>query len=400
MAKPLAELFDKAVRDDKPVEQLTLAVMRDTVFPQMVSAGLSVLADHQREMLGGTFDPGDTLGYFTKGFLQALSEQSVLKLGNAQAWFPIYKALLHAAAARPDLIVKGATDDRNAEAVRDLIKGVAGLLGNQPFPYTRDTAIDLALVVVDVLRKELPSRTSDPWELLIPAALKAAIEGLRNGGTDFRKLAQDEVAAVIRVVLQQVAATPGMIIGPTSSVEIQEIITAIARAMVADDKFLVSKDGWTRIAAVAATAAARNPGKLFNISTVAPEGQLASLLISKVLGKASSGFAKPSDTRSKGVVLFGETLVNAIKDTLTAAAGNARGAFDQKDRIQGLIDQLNGLVNPDRQLTKTPQGAVVLYPIGAADWSFLFRILIVDLFANGPRTYTDEELKNFLSGRR
>jgi hypothetical protein len=63
--------------------------------------------------------------------------------------------------------------------------------------------------------------------------------------------------------------------------------------------------------------------------------------------------------RSGDVVLFGDTLVQAIEDTLTAAAGNAVGALTNIGQIDSLVDRLNKMVaDPGK-------------PIGAADWSWL-----------------------------
>lgn len=392
MATPLAELFAAAVKAEKPVDQLTLMVVRDTVFPKMVSAGLEVLVEHQKSVLGAAFDPDDTLGYFTRGFLQALSAQPVTKLGSAEAWLPIYKSLLRAAAAKPGLIVKGADNDANAAVFRKLITEVATTLADEPWPYTADTAIDLGVIVIEAVQKELPNRTSDPWVLLIPSALDAVVKGLRAGGDSFKKLTQPDVGAILRVILTRAAATPGMLV-PGASTEVQLIVTAVATAMAQDDKFLISADGWTTIAATAAAAAARNPGKLFGISSATPEGELAAKLITRVLASASTSFTNAAEMRSKGVVLVGETLVMAIEDTLTAAAGNARGALDNIDKITLLVDQLNDMVVVDRNMGKTKSGK---NPIGAADWNWLFRNLIADVFEKGLDKYDEQELRNML----
>ncbi len=381
VAKPLATLFSQAVKSKDPATQLTLSNFRDTIFPQMVSAGLKAISDHQKELLGSDFDPTSALGSLTQGFLQALSLQpvSALAQGDPKAWLPIYQSLLRSIAASANLIVPGTTADD--KLFQNLISGIATTLSAPPPPYRSDTAINLGLVVVDALQQNLPTRTQEPWILLVPSALNAVVRGLKNTSMPINTLSQNELSTVIRVVLAQVAATPGMITGNNSSTELQAIISSVASAMAQDSRFLIGEDGWAEIAAAAASAAAKNPGKLFNINNATPGGQLASKLISQVLAGAATSV---SATRAPNVVLFGDTLVGAIKDTLTAAAGNAIGAATNINQITTLINQLNKLV------------ADPLRPIGAADWSWFYRNLIADAFDKGALNLTDDQLRQML----
>jgi hypothetical protein len=392
VASPLAALFQQAIDTNSYADQLRWINIRDNVLPKMVSAGLSALADHQEELLGAPFDPNDTLGYFTKGFLGALSQTSVLKLGDPEAWVPIYHAMLQAVVARPNLLIKVGNGDANAQAIQDLVGNLAATLDKAPLPYSGDTAIDLGLVVIDELQKTLPTRTSDPWINLVPSALRAVVQGL-SAAPSTANLPAAELSAVVRVVLNQIAATPGMIVGnsaTSSSIELQAIISAVATAMAQDKTLLVSSDGWAAIAATAAQVAARNPGKLFSISDATPEGQLAGVLISQLLTKAAQGFA---NGRASGVVLFGDTLVGAIQDTLTAAAGNAKGALVNTGQMLALVDQLNGLVAEGLPVAGKPPPA---NPISAADWSWLYRNLIAGVFDKGTLAYTDDQLRGML----
>jgi hypothetical protein len=380
VAKPLSDLFASSTKAGDFAAALQWSNIRDTVLPRMISIGLEALAEHQQELLGASFDPNRTLGYFTQGFLAALSQQPVANLGTAQGWLPIYQALLKAAASKPNLLVPGTTAD--AQMIQNLIAGLAGKLQPvPPIPFTTASALGLAEVVVDVLQKSVPARTSDPWLLLVPTALQAVVEGLQKPGASLAAVAQDQLIAIVRVVLQQASVTPGMIVGNGSSAEVQAIIAAIAGAMARDTKLLISEQGWMQIAATATAVAAKNPGKLFSISDATPEGQLAGKLIGKLLASASASFGA---ARSANAVLFGDTLVGAVADTLTAAAGNARGALENIDQTTVLIDQLNKLVADPKR------------PIGAADWSWLYRNLIADVFDKGTLKYTDDQLRGML----
>lgn len=383
VAKPLADMFAEAVSAPEPGAKLTVSLLRDRVFPQMVSAGLTALAEHEQALLGDTFDPNKAVGALTKGFLQSLAKQPVNELakGDPQAWLPVYQSLLRSVAASANVIVPGTAV--NEKLFQTLIEGMATTLATAPLPYDSETFINLGLVVVDSLEKNLPSRTQDPWVLLVPSALKVVVEGLNKGGSSIASIALDDLNGIVRVILAQVAATPGMLVGNTASVEVQAIISGVASAMAKDKNLLISSDGWTQIAAAAASAAARNPGKLFAIGDATPEAQLANKLITTVLTKAAAGLGS---TRSSSVVLFGETLVGAIKDTLTAAAGNAKGALQNIDIINVLIDRLNKLVADPAK------------PIGAADWSWLYRNLVADAFDKGTFSYTDEQLRKMLYG--
>lgn len=385
VAKPLASLFSQAVKANDPALQLTLSNFRDTIFPQMVSAGLEAISDNQKELLGSVFDPAGALGSLTQGFLQALSLQpvSALAQGDPKAWLPIYQSLLKSIASSANLIVPGTTAD--AALFQKLISGLATTLSTTPPPYKSDTAMNLGIVVVDAIQQNLPTRTRDPWILLVPSALDAVVKGLQNTSVPISALAQDDLSAVVRVVLTQVAATPGMITGNGASTELQAIVSSVAGAMAQDNRFLVSEDGWVQIAAAAAAAAARNPGKLFRIDDATPGGQLAGKLIAQVLASAATSLGT---TRTPNVVLFGDTLVGAIENTLTAAAGNAIGAAANIGQITALIDRLDRLVADPQK------------PIGAADWSWLYRNLIADAFDKGALSFTDDQLRKMLFDRR
>ena len=381
VAKPLATLFSQAVKAKDPATQLTLSTFRDTIFPQMVAAGLKAITDHQKELLGSAFDPASALGALSQGFLQALSLQpvSALAQGDPKAWLPIYQSLLKSVAVSANLIVPGTTADD--KLFQNLISEIATTLSTPPLPYKSDTAINLGLVIVDALQQNLPTRTQDPWILLVPSALNAVVQGLKNTSVPINTLAQNELSAVIRVVLAKVAATPGMITGNNSSTELQAIISSVASAMAQDKRFLISEEGWAEIAATAASAAAKNPGKLFNISDATPKGQLASKLIAQVLASEATSL---SGVRAANVVLFGDTLVGAINDTLTAAADNAIGAATNIDEITALVNQLNKLVADPQK------------PISAADWSWLYRNLIKVAFDKGTLNFTDDQLRQML----
>jgi len=147
---------------------------------------------------------------------------------------------------------------------------------------------------------------------------------------------------------------------------------------------LITPAGWQQIASVAAATAAQNPARLFKLNDASPEGQLASSLISQLLTTAAKGFA---NGRANGVVLFGDTLVSAIEETLKAAAGNAVAAAANQQQLATLVTRLNALATDPAQ------------PIGAAEWSWLFRNLVAVVLETGALDFTDEQLRTMLSKR-
>lgn len=380
MAQPLVDLYDKAA---SPAEEITWEAIRDTVLPQMIQAGLTVLSQNQKQILGKEFDTNSGLGALTQAFVQGVATVPFTKIGTPEAWIPVYQSLLKTIANQPGLLIKGSSD--SDQFFSSLLGKVAGKLAETPVPYNGTAAIELGALVLDQLATRLPAAGGIKWDAVATAAIAQVVDGLKDGGPTVSTLMPDTLGAVVKAILTQVADTPAMIAGRGSTVEVQAIVASVAKAMAQDTSALISPAGWQRIASVAAATAAQNPARLFKLNDATPEGQLASNLISQLLTEASKGFV---NGRAGGVLLFGETLVSAIEETLTAAAGNAVAAAKNQQQLTTLVTRLNALASDPNE------------PIGAAEWSWLFRNLVADVLDKGSLAYTDDQLRTMLYKRQ
>jgi hypothetical protein len=376
LAQPLVNYYD---RETDPAAQLNWIAIRDTVFPQMVEAGLTALSNNEKQLLGKQFDPNDRLGALTQAFLQSVSTIALTRIGSPQAWVPVYQSILKTIAAKPSLFAKGNSEDD--KFFSKFLGDVAGKFADSPPPFDGQSAINLGVTILDQLAAGLPSRGGNPWDTVAASAISQIVDGLKAGGTTVSTLLPDALTGVLKAILTEVTITPGMILGKGSSVEVQAIVASIAKAMAQDTGALITQSGWEQIASVAASTAAQNPGKLFKLDDATPEGQLATGLISQLLTAASKGFA---NGRSTGSVLFGDTLVSAIEQALKAAAGNATAALTNEQQITTLVMRLNGLTSDSTK------------PIGAAEWSWLFQNLVADVLDKGSLNCTDDQLRAML----
>jgi hypothetical protein len=372
ISKPLVDLFAEA----DPLEQLTWLNIRDTVFPKLVQAGIETLAAHQKELLGRDFDPNKLAGAMTSAFLKGLVQSNLTDLGKAEAWLPVYRSLLDVIATRPGLVIGASTEP----FFQQLLANVATQLKDVPPPFNQGRSVDLVGAVVGALSKDVPWVKDERWDATVVAVVKQVADGLKNGAGAGGLTDRATVTAILQTVLGTIATTPGMVLGNDSSKEVQAIVGVIARAM-STDTHLLTKPDWQRIAAVAAAEAARNPARLFKINDPTPEAQLANAMIQAILNTVSSDLA---NGRAKGAVLFGQTLVDAICETLKVAAGNATKAMANQKKLETLIANLNALAQSNDPT------------IGAEEWLWLFRKLVAGVLDGGKADYTPQELSDML----
>jgi hypothetical protein len=140
------------------------------------------------------------------------------------------------------------------------------------------------------------------------------------------------------------------------------VLTAVAAAMKADTKLLLSGDDWLEIAKVVAEEAAANPARLFRLNLGDPDDVQAAKLISTIL-KSAGAIIKTPDLQGK-TVCFGKTLRETIIIVLRTTSGNSQAAEEHLDKIEKLIKKLNEFVAQNH------------LKYGNKEWLRLFRILL------------------------
>ncbi|TCT02368.1 hypothetical protein [Aquabacter spiritensis] len=380
MTLPLAQDFARSAPDDV-LARIALTRLRDDVLPRMVAAGLDVVAQNQRALLGAAFDPAKTAGALTQAFLAAVQGREFATLAQPEGWVPVYQALLRGVAARAEAVIPGtgAPEDFYRGVLSKVAIAAAGLR-----PLAPGWEVAIVVAALEGLNDNLPFRVKTPWADLAGTAIQQFVGGLGQGlnaGTPLESIFTPELfTGLVKLVLAKVAATPGMLTGDGQ--ELRSLTATLAAAFAADTTLLVSPEGWKTIVATLLDEAARNPGRLFGLDGAAPEQHLATRIVARILAQAET--ALKVSGRADGAVLLGDTLADAICETLKVAAGNADRAAKNLPALDALLVRLNALaVAPaDR--------------IGAREWLFLFRTLVAGALDTGTLPASDADLRKLL----
>jgi hypothetical protein len=376
---------------------------------------LQTLSDRQLEFLGSEFGENTAAGAVTQQILGAALAIEADDFDIRRAFSPsgltlVYTAALDAAATHPELFVSG--EGEGAIVRQDLLRGVAGAMKVAPFPFraadgetdaARMLGNSLAHVAIDVAvahasRLLMAEHAGeDPWNIVsrqiiqeIMTGFNEAVGGLVDARTSagaaaqpgnpfLRLFNQDQAISIVRLIATQAAATPQMLTGNSAKPEVREIAKAVATFLADPETRLASSQDWMLVVAVAVEEAAKNPDTL--IARVAGphaacENYLAVHVVRILLASASSALRASADApsgRQRGVVLFGETLREALIATLRVTADNA-AVLAQGPRhlelLQEFLDQL-------QQFTQAQGG------LGAGEWLWLYKRFVAHVIVLG-----------------
>ncbi len=354
----VAKLFEgvtKPIVDSLPgtiYEQIEYRKVVDALAGPSAEAAFKILSENTENYLGKDFSEDKALGAVTAALFEEVGkisgEGSFVKVFSEQGVIRIYQAGLGVAVERPGLFI-GQGDSADKQLYKDLLNGTAEILQKHP-RFKGPVGSSLAAMAVEVVGHNAPSllklNPGEPWEKVAIAAIGQVTatlsEALENPGPDglpkgaLKAFSDEQLLGLGRVVLAQVAQTPGML--GTKKIELQNIISGVAEAMAKDDNLLLSADEWLTIAGVAAAKAAANPGRLFGISTDDHANAIAVTVIGSVLKVA--GNAWTSGGRSDRPLLFGETLNAALTAVIDAMGGNITGVYEHPDIVDRFFNDL------------------------------------------------------------
>ena len=350
VTKPIVESLPDSI-----TQQIIYRDLVDALAGPSAEAAFRLLAENTETYLGKNFANDKALGAVTSALFGEISatahDGSIINVFSEQGVIRFYQAGLGVAVERPELFI-GDDDSAKAELFRDLLSGAANTLHTYP-RLNGPVGASLAAMLLEVVGQNAPAllklHPDDPWEKVAIALLEDVTHGLSEAlekGT-LKNFSDGQLLEFLRVILEQVAQTPGML-GIDRS-EAQAIVAGIAEAMSADDNLLLSPDEWIKIAAVAAQKAAANPGRLFGLSAADDPGEaLAVTLIKAVLEVA--GEAWTPDGRSDQPLLFGETLASALEALIEALAGNVTAVAAQSDLVDQFLNNLleKASANPEK----------------------------------------------------
>jgi hypothetical protein len=406
--KPLVDNFSNG-----NIERKTLNDMRDLLLGPMAQEAINAVVRHQRQFLGTRFAKDKGLGAVTEALLQTLAEEGdVRNASEREVWIKVYGSILDAAIERPELFA-GKGPDGTPAFGRELLKTAATRLKELTPPFNQSVAAAVTADAIGVLSRHtvILFDQDEPWEKVADKAVGNVLasigEGMRDGlqeetlsdGTIIegeailrRVFSEDQVVALVKIVTEQVAKTPGMVTDRYTRDEIKGLVAGIARSISDSNRSLLSSEDWLEVAALVAEEAAKNPGRLFKIvnddgSAVSPEEEFAVRLIKKLLGAAAEDFRMRG--RQKGSVLFGETLRMVIVETLETASGNVEAAINNEEALIEFVNRINGL-----------QG-VNATSFGRSEWLLIFRryLKLVLLSEDGKeliKNLSDKDLKELI----
>jgi hypothetical protein len=369
--KPLTANFENG-----KIERATLHDFRDLLLGPMTQAAIQAVARNQDAFLGDKFDKDKPLGALTGAILSIIANEKTAGGGqrwniadnvlDRTVWLKVYTACLDVAVQRPELFVGKRQDDTSIFA-RDLVKTVADGLNQMTPPFAAEVAAAVASNAITVLSRHTVILFDEkaPWDEVargavgsvltsVAAGMKAGLKSETVGGATTtgeeilkRVFSQDEVAALIHIVVEQAAKTPQMIVGSGERDEVKALVAGVARAISDSNRSLLSGDDWLEVAALLAEQAAKNPGRLFKLvpanQAASPDEDLAVKIIATLLQAAAADLKARG--RGKGSVLFGTTLKEVIVETLALAGDNAAAAATKagQDALIALIKRINKL---------------------------------------------------------
>ncbi|MBN2428784.1 MAG: hypothetical protein JXK94_10645 [Deltaproteobacteria bacterium] len=329
VTKPIVDSLPTSI-----AEQLVYRDLVDALAGPSAEAAFRLLAENTETYLGKNFGDDKALGAVTAALFEQIKVTthggSIVDVFSEQGVIHLYQACLGVAVERPELFT-GVDNSAKVKLLKELLSGAAATLRGNPV-FEGPVGAALAAMALEVVGENAPAllklNPDEPWEKVALTALVQVTTGLSDALNNLdadglpkgalKSFSSGQLFELGRVVLTQVARTPGML-GIRRS-EVQSIIAGMAEAMAEDDNLLLSADEWTMIVAVAAQKAAANPGRLFGLSVEDQEGALAVKVVKSILNTAGDAWAAGGRTGKS--LLFGETLEAALEVVLHSLAGN------------------------------------------------------------------------------
>lgn len=400
---------------NQEIDRKTLNEFRDLLLGPMAQEAINAVVRNQKRFLGSRFAKDKGLGAATEAILRTVAEEgNIRNVATREMWINVYGAVLDVAIQRPELFA-GKSRTETSVFGRDLVQVVAKRLKEMTPPFTASVAAVAATDAIGVLSRHagIFFDRDDPWEVaagkmvdhILTSISTGMQEGLRDGtpgegrvldGASVltRLFSEDQVNALVRIVIDQVARTPGMLTGGDQRDEVKALVSGIARAISNKNGHLLSPEDWLEVVATVAEEAAKNPGRLFRITAdegqpIDPDDEVAVRIISSLLTAAAADFSTRG--RAGGAVLFGETLRKVMIDALSAVADivHMDTATDTERDLIALVERINRFRDAE------PGG------FGCREWLRIFNIYLklVLVSENGTQlvdNLSDEELRHLI----
>lgn len=382
---PIIEAVDRGDQDGQRWFDL-----RDEFLGPVAEAAIGALARNQAAFLGEDFAPGTRAGELARSVLLAVKDDGIADDLGVEGLTRAWGAMLDAVLSRPELFLGSGEHDGDVLTRRVLVGAVTTLRSSSP-PFDRELASSLlastfdvlganaALIVGDVDAGDWSTALAEVGGVLVEEVAAGLADGVRRGDDPRilqRLFDREQADELLRIVLTEVTANPGMIVGGAAP-EVRTLVTIVGEAMGRQQSLLMSGREWLQVVEDVARVVAANPGRLISVDGLVPaEEQLLHRLLRALLTAAADAAALG---RAGGSVLFGRTLAEALRTAVAAAAGNATRALRNAEQVGKLAAALDAFAREHSG------------EIGRDEWELLFRTYVAAVIDTGRLPSLDPE---------
>lgn len=359
--EPLLSALPDSLADSLNVQQVV-----ETLSGPVFKAALDSIAQNQVQFLGDGLTTSKALGALAQATLRCATGKNFHQLFSKESLLTIYQALLEVAARQPQLFIENDGSAKD-QVIEQLFVGASEILSKNSTHLGRELATQLTSLAITTAANNLPAVASDAaWSstsVKLAATLLHNLDGVLKNNQPIKQIfSYQQWRELSRILLRSIAETPAMIIGREE--QFGGVVTAVATAMASDTHLLLHSSAWLNIAEVAAREAASNPGRLFRLNLQKPSEMLATQLISLLI---NAGAESLSSHNKAGVVLYGDTLQQAITISIQACSGNMQGLADNLDSLKSMVRDLTNIVAENQSR------------LGSKEWLLAFSHMLTEV---------------------
>ncbi|MEM7360774.1 MAG: hypothetical protein AAF431_16915 [Pseudomonadota bacterium] len=268
-----------ALDTDSIADQVEWRKVTDALLGPAINTVLSSVAQTPDAFLGSKFNSERAGGIMVSALLKAATENGIKDVFTEAGLLNLGRAAISAAADSPeailgDLLNTDLTTDISAkeEVALNIFKSIAGVLSNRMPPYKDQLGVAIAVAAVDGLKQSarVLINSGGDWNGVIAQVTEQILDGFKAAfGNEAASLSdtvfsEAKLVEIGKVIVEQIGRTPHILVGDKD--EVGRIVSALSKAILADQKLLLTAEDWKQIVAVAAQEAAQNPGRLFGLN--------------------------------------------------------------------------------------------------------------------------------------
>ena len=356
-------------------------MLLDALGGPAAQAAMKAIAANPGAYLGKNFDSAKAAGALVSALLveSAKNQDVSVAFGQAGA-LKLLNAALQVVADKPGLFIKtGDKPDAVASLLTDLAASLATQLKTPVLNLIGDQQVDgsalatgIAAAAIEVFGRRadaLIGGQGDPWHDVARKAAAAVLGNLATAinapaGTALKQaLSQDKLVELGRIVIEGIAANPGMT--GASDAKAREIISAVATAIDAATKdkkqFLLTADDWLDVARSMVKEGAAVPGLI--------AGKDAGLqAVVTALANVIAG--------DKNSVMAGADIKTVIQTLLTEVVSHPAMLAGLKDDVQRVTLAVAKAMAADSNLL-----------LSGPDWAEILKAALSEASANPARLF-------------